>query len=343
MLLFFHKKKPSDDARKHFAYQMCLVHIFSLRAKEDGADGSLDVSKWELSQLWVLIIHTNSHTSLVVKSCNLLSLITVKLRNKLKELSPTVSGLWSLCALNISESMLQELPRGLAHIRLLEDLSQISLANISSYSLAEMDQKFQQILAWQQLDQSKAISRVSQESAMQKAAFEALQVEQDLMHRQIRNQEEGFERQLVNLLIELSAEQSLPVFVHHQISLRALGTMTASDLEKIAIMETGLQCVVLKQAQENPDCGQADLRCLPLWRKAMQGWWASRRRGRAGSIARAGGSAESGCVACMEQEAQMIFLLCGHMCCCQTCCECERTCPLCHMDITQCVRLFHGG
>uniref|UniRef100_A0A8C5U1D2 Leucine rich repeat and sterile alpha motif containing 1 n=1 Tax=Malurus cyaneus samueli TaxID=2593467 RepID=A0A8C5U1D2_9PASS len=53
-------------------------------------------------------------------------------------------------------------------------------------SLAEMDQKFQQILAWQQLGQNKAVSEILEQ--MQKAAFEALQVKKDLMHRQIRNQ-----------------------------------------------------------------------------------------------------------------------------------------------------------
>ncbi|KFW07244.1 E3 ubiquitin-protein ligase LRSAM1, partial [Eurypyga helias] len=216
------------------------------------------------------------------------------------------------------------------------------LVNQACSSLAEMDQKFQQILAWQQLDQNKAVSQILQQIEMQKAAFEALQVKKDLMHRQIRNQiklietellqltqlelkrqeldtetlqgviteqrqalgyllqqllkekkqreeelrqilvtkapngvlaegrdglccqpcrcpapccflraksgsqpcvlqEEGLERQLVNLLIELSAEQYVPVFAHHRLSLEALSTMTASDLEKRAI---------LKRAQE---------------------------------------------------------------------------------------------
>uniref|UniRef100_A0A8D2MR29 Disease resistance R13L4/SHOC-2-like LRR domain-containing protein n=1 Tax=Zonotrichia albicollis TaxID=44394 RepID=A0A8D2MR29_ZONAL len=188
-------------------------------------------------------------------------------------------------------------------------------------SLAEMDQKFQQILAWQQLDQSKAVSEILQQ--MQKTAFEALQVKKDLMHRQIRNQiklietellqltqlevkrqeldtetlqvrgqrralgsllqqllkekkqreeelqqillemeaksetkqenywliqyqrllnqkplslklqEKGLEQQLVALLLELSAEQYVPIFAHHRISLDTLGTMSASDLEKV--------------------------------------------------------------------------------------------------------------
>ncbi|KFP39776.1 E3 ubiquitin-protein ligase LRSAM1, partial [Chlamydotis macqueenii] len=212
------------------------------------------------------------------------------------------------------------------------------LVNQACSSLAEMDQKFQQILAWQQLDQNKAVSQILQQIEMQKAAFEALQVKKDLMHRQIRNQiklietellqltqlelkrqeldtetlqgviteqrqalgyllqqllkekkereeelrqillemeaksetkqenywliqaksgslpcvlqEEGLEQQLVNLLIELSAEQYVPVFAHHRISVQALSTMTASDLEKIGVTEAGLQRAILKRAQE---------------------------------------------------------------------------------------------
>lgn len=44
--------------------------------------------------------------------------------NKLKELPATVSGLRSLRTLDISENLLQELPRVLAHIRTLEVCTQ---------------------------------------------------------------------------------------------------------------------------------------------------------------------------------------------------------------------------
>ncbi|XP_040180274.1 E3 ubiquitin-protein ligase LRSAM1 isoform X2 [Rana temporaria] len=56
-------------------------------------------------------------------------------------------------------------------------------------SLAGMDRKLQEIQSWQQLDQSKVISQILQESEIQKVAFEALQLKKDLMHRQIREQE----------------------------------------------------------------------------------------------------------------------------------------------------------
>uniref|UniRef100_A0A8C0BXH7 Leucine rich repeat and sterile alpha motif containing 1 n=1 Tax=Buteo japonicus TaxID=224669 RepID=A0A8C0BXH7_9AVES len=271
------------------------------------------------------------------------------------------------------------------------------LVNQACSSLAEMDQKFQQILAWQQLDQNKAISQILQQ--MQKAAFEALQVKKDLMHRQIRNQiklietellqltqlelkrqeldtetlqgtiteqrqalgyllqqllkekkqreeelrqillemeaksetkqenywliqyqrllnqkplslklqEEGLEQQLVNLLIELSAEQYVPVFAHHRISLQALSTMTASDLEKIGVTETGLQRAILKRAQDI---------------LAVHSPWS---------------------LLYLFPQTQMIFLPCGHVCCCQTCCEQLHSCPLCRKDITQRIRIFHSS
>uniref|UniRef100_A0A8C6N752 Uncharacterized protein n=1 Tax=Melopsittacus undulatus TaxID=13146 RepID=A0A8C6N752_MELUD len=189
------------------------------------------------------------------------------------------------------------------------------LVNQACSSLAEMDQKFQQILAWQQLDQNKAVSQILQQIEMQKAAFEALQVKKDLMHRQIRNQgviteqrqtlgyllqqllkekkqreeelqqillemeaksetqqenywliqyqrllnqkplslklqEEGLERPLLTLLTELCAEQYVPLFAHHRLSLRALSTMSASDLEKVGVAEAGLQRAILQRAQE---------------------------------------------------------------------------------------------
>ncbi|XP_023793821.1 E3 ubiquitin-protein ligase LRSAM1 isoform X1 [Cyanistes caeruleus] len=693
MPLFSRKKKPSDDARKRFEYQMCL-------AKEAGADDTLDISRCELSEVpygvfatckvlqkKVLIIHTNNLTSLVPKSCSLLSLITLKVLdlhdnqlaslpadigqlaalqvlnleknllkslpqsigdlaqlqvlnvkgNKLRELPRSVSSLRSLQALDVSGNVLQELPRVLAHARSLQTLtldasamtypppdicsegteaiqkflckecgipyyppSQCLLPTLESdgggtsvdgvdrtvekylqeesewqnkfldyekrkerkmqekldferrlgmgqreqallvqqlnshkdeilqtvreeqqrleqglskhqryleeerlkllqqlkdteqgtasriqklledsqrqkqssdilkslenerirmeqlmaitqeeteqlrrrevasamqqmlaetyknkllqmtsesrrqdlisqacSSLAEMDQKFQQILAWQQLDQNKAVSQILQQIEMQKTAFEALQVKKDLMHRQIRNQEavteqrralscllqqllkekkqreeelqqillemeaksetkqenywliqyqrllnqkplslklqeKGLEQQLVTLLLELSAHQYVPVFAHHRISLETLGTMSASDLEKLGVAEAGLQRAILRRAQEilaaattTPELPRdtgvpaAPEPSAPLEEPPSPSApplpWDQRK---------------SECVVCLEQEPQMIFLPCGHVCCCRGCCERLLSCPLCRQDIAQRIRIF---
>ncbi|XP_035197482.1 E3 ubiquitin-protein ligase LRSAM1 isoform X2 [Oxyura jamaicensis] len=288
-----------------------------------------------------------------------------------------------------------------------------NLVSQACSSLAEMDQKFQQILAWQQLDQNKAVSQILQQSEMQKAAFEALQLKKDLMHRQIRNQgvimeqrqalgyllqqllkekkqreeelqqillemeaksetkqenywliqyqrllnqkplslklqEEGLEKQLVNLLLELSAEQYVPVFAHHRISLQVLSTMTASDLEKMGVTETGLQRAILRRAQEI----LAVAKTIPELLKMVDAEVPaapepSAPEEEAPSTVTPTApplrwDEKSECVVCMEQEAQTVFLPCGHVCCCQTCCEQLRACPLCRKDITQHVRIFYS-
>ncbi|XP_047910432.2 E3 ubiquitin-protein ligase LRSAM1 isoform X1 [Anser cygnoides] len=314
------------------------------------------------------------------------------------------------------------------------------LVNQACSSLAEMDQKFQQILAWQQLDQNKAVSQILQQSEMQKAAFEALQLKKDLMHRQIRNQiklietellqltqlelkrqeldtetlqgvimeqrqalgyllqqllkekkqreeelqqillemeaksetkqenywliqyqrllnqkplslklqEEGLEKQLVNLLIELSAEQYVPVFAHHRISLQVLSTMTASDLEKVGVTETGLQRAILRRAQDI----LAVAKTIPELLKTVDAEVPAAPEPSAPEEEAPSTVAptapplrwdeKSECVVCMEQEAQTVFLPCGHVCCCQTCGKQLRACPLCRKDITQHVRIFYS-
>ncbi|XP_063265654.1 E3 ubiquitin-protein ligase LRSAM1 isoform X3 [Prinia subflava] len=276
-------------------------------------------------------------------------------------------------------------------------------------SLAEMDQKFQQIVAWQQLDQNKAVSQILQQIEMQKTAFEALQVKKDLMHRQIRNQiklietellqltqlelkrqeldtetlqelvteqrrtlgcllqqllkekrqreeelqqilEKGLEQQLVTLLLELSAAQYMPVFAHHRISLEMLSTMSASDLEKLGVTEAGLQRAILQRAQEI----LAVATTIPELRRAedTEGPAApepsapleespSPAAPTAPPLQRDEKKAE--CVVCMEQEPQMIFLPCGHVCCCQGCCQRLPSCPLCRQDIAQRIRIFHSA
>ncbi|XP_011844104.1 PREDICTED: E3 ubiquitin-protein ligase LRSAM1 [Mandrillus leucophaeus] len=304
-------------------------------------------------------------------------------------------------------------------------------------SMAEMDERFQQILSWQQMDQNKAISQILQESAMQKAAFEALQVKKDLMHRQIRSQiklietellqltqlelkrksldtetlqemiseqrwalssllqqllkekqqreeelreilteleaksetrqenywliqyqrllnqkplslklqEEGMERQLVALLEELSAEHYLPIFAHHRLSLDLLSQMSPGDLAKVGVSEAGLQHEILRRVQELLDAARIQPELKPPTGAVLT---PTAPQEPPESVRPSAPPAElevqaSECVVCLEREAQMIFLNCGHVCCCQQCCQPLRTCPLCRQDIVQRLRIYHSS
>ncbi|XP_005346087.1 E3 ubiquitin-protein ligase LRSAM1 isoform X2 [Microtus ochrogaster] len=316
-----------------------------------------------------------------------------------------------------------------------------SLVQQACSSMAEMDQRFQQILSWQQMDQSKAISQILQESVMQKAAFEALQVKKDLAHRQIRNQirlietellqltqlelkrksldtemlqemiseqrwalsnllqqllkektqreeelhdilveleaksetkqenywliqyqrllnqkplslklqEEGMERQLVALLAELSAEHYLPLFAHHRISLDMLSQMSPGDLAKVGVSEAGLQHEILRRARNLLDSARVQPELKPSKDEVLGVLEPPAAPQEAPESVRPSAppaeldTPTSECVVCLEREAQMVFLPCGHVCCCQQCCQPLRTCPLCRQEISQRLRIYHSS
>ncbi|XP_026104005.1 E3 ubiquitin-protein ligase LRSAM1-like isoform X2 [Carassius auratus] len=303
-------------------------------------------------------------------------------------------------------------------LRLLQEAREAKtqiLVSETCRSLDNMDKKFDQVLSLQQLDKSKAISQILQEEEMQKAAFEALQLQKDSVHAYIRNQEvladqrtalsdllqellkqkdqreeelrmvlvemdqksdsnqqnywmiqyqrlldakplslrmqeAAVDGDLGNLLCKLSAQHYLPVIAHHRITAEALRHMTSKDLRKLGINEVGVQKALLHWAKERTLSDP-----FPKTAKEMQ---------------EAGPSAPSAplqhqltppltpntpltptspdrfssseCVVCMEHESQVIFLPCGHVCCCQTCSSALQSCPLCRGSISQRVRLYHG-
>uniref|UniRef100_A0A7N4NS56 Leucine rich repeat and sterile alpha motif containing 1 n=1 Tax=Sarcophilus harrisii TaxID=9305 RepID=A0A7N4NS56_SARHA len=264
-------------------------------------------------------------------------------------------------------------------------------------SMAQMDERFQQILAWQQMDQNKAISQILQESEMQKAAFEALQLKKDLMHRQIRNQIKLIETELLQLTqLELKRKtldtESLQEMISEQ--RQALSSLLQQLLKEKSQREEELQGILLEMEAKNETTQenywliqyQRLLNQKPLSLKLQMGisetglQHALIRRAQAlldvaktlpellqsvedeGLEAPGPATVEeppeavtptappaqldvqaSECVVCLEREAQMIFLNCGHVCCCQICCQPLRTCPLCRQNIVQCLRIYRSG
>uniref|UniRef100_A0A671V2C2 Leucine rich repeat and sterile alpha motif containing 1 n=1 Tax=Sparus aurata TaxID=8175 RepID=A0A671V2C2_SPAAU len=69
------------------------------------------------------------------------------------------------------------------------DVRRQSLVSEACRSLETLDKKFDKMLSLQVLDKSKAIAQILQEEEMQKAAFQALQLQKDAVHGYIRNQE----------------------------------------------------------------------------------------------------------------------------------------------------------
>uniref|UniRef100_A0A667WVA2 Leucine rich repeat and sterile alpha motif containing 1 n=1 Tax=Myripristis murdjan TaxID=586833 RepID=A0A667WVA2_9TELE len=315
-----------------------------------------------------------------------------------------------------------------------------SLVSEACRSMENMDRKFDQVLSLQVLDKSKAIAHILQEEEMQKAAFQALQLQKDSVYGYIRNQikliegelmqltklevkrrnldaenlqevlveqrsalgdllqqllkqkdqreselrqvlqemelksessqqnywmiqyqrlldakplslrmqEAGVEKELVNLLCKLSAQHYLPILAHHRVTSEALRHMTASDLNKLGINEVGVQRALLNWARDHetvPTAPSPPSTPSSPFTSAMQINSPPRSPGTpvtpsAPSPVEGPGSSE--CVVCMETGSQVIFLPCGHVCCCQICSDALQNCPLCRSNISQRIRLYQN-
>ncbi|XP_061836602.1 E3 ubiquitin-protein ligase LRSAM1 isoform X2 [Nerophis lumbriciformis] len=334
------------------------------------------------------------------------------------------------------------------------DYRRRSLVSEAYRSMENLERKFDRMLSLQVLDKSKAISHILQEEEMQKAAFQALQLQKDSVHGYIRSQikliegelmqltklevkrrsldaenlqevlveqrtalgdllqqllkqkhqreqelqqvlvemelksesnqqnywmiqyqrlldakplslrmqEAGVEKELVNLLCKLSAQHYLPIMAHHRVTTEALRHMNPSDLKKLGINEIGIQKALLKWAQEHlpegackmveqseetevipsepsfffppiPDTSSIMTPSPPLTPGTPI-------TPSAPSPVEGPGGSE--CVVCMETTAQVIFLPCGHVCCCQVCSGAMQNCPLCRSALAQRIRLYHS-
>lgn len=340
------------------------------------------------------------------------------------------------------------------------DFRRQSLVTEAHKSMETMDRKFDTMLSLQVLDKSKAIAQIIQEEEMQKAAFQALQLQKDSVHSYIRNQikliegelmqltklevkrrnldaenlqevmvqqrealgdllqqllkqrdqreqelrqilveleeksessqqnywmiqyqrlldakplslrmqEAGVEKELVNLLCRLSAQHYLPILAHHRITTQELRQMTPADLKKLGINEVGIQKALLKCARECDSQGAGKV-CMPeedeagpssappaptppsprtpLLPNASPILYPSPPLTPGTPVTPSApspvdGPGSSECVVCMETGSQVIFLPCGHVCCCQVCSDALQNCPLCRANISQRIRLFHS-
>uniref|UniRef100_A0A8C4F7I4 RING-type domain-containing protein n=1 Tax=Dicentrarchus labrax TaxID=13489 RepID=A0A8C4F7I4_DICLA len=331
----------------------------------------------------------------------------------------------------LSDQRAQEAERLLVleKVRQAEDgiSSRISNMLMDKNSMESLDRKFDNMLSLHVLDKSKAISHILQEEEMQKAAFQALQLQKDAVHGYIRNQikliegelkqltkleikrrsldaenlqevlveqrtalsdllqqllkqrdqreqelrhvlaemerksesnqqnywmiqyqrlldakplslrmqEAGVEKELVNLLCKLSAQHYLPILAHHRVTTEALRHMNSSDLKKVC-----LQHLLIKLTPSAPPPASPPL--LPNISQIPSPPLTPGTPVTPSAPSPVEGPGSSECVVCMESGSQVIFLPCGHVCCCQVCSDALQNCPLCRNNISQRIRLYHS-
>lgn len=156
------------------------------------------------------------------------------------------------------------------------------------------------------------------------------------------------DRELGNLLCKLSAQHYLPVIAHHRISAEALRHMTTKDLSKLGINEVGVQKALLHWARERTysdpmvKTGREETGLLFPTAQQQLTPPLTPNTPNTPTAPSPDGPSSSECVVCMERESQVIFLPCGHVCCCQTCSNALLSCPLCRASVSQRVRLYLG-
>uniref|UniRef100_A0A8C6KRI8 Leucine rich repeat and sterile alpha motif containing 1 n=1 Tax=Nothobranchius furzeri TaxID=105023 RepID=A0A8C6KRI8_NOTFU len=339
----------------------------------------------------------------------------------------------SLRKREVAAAMQKLLSDGYA-MSLLQEASDCRRQSLVSETL---DRKCERMLSLQVLDKSKAIAQILQEEEMQKAAFQALQLQKDAVHGYIRNQikliegelmqltnleikrrnldsenlqevlveqrtalsdllqqllkqkdqreqelrqilveiernsesnqqnywmiqyqrlldakplslrmqEAGVEMELVHLLCRLSAQHYLPVLAHHHITTEALCHMTSSDLKQVDLILCPESAQHLGPRSSN--VRRKISKFLPMNGTTSTLQTPSPPRSPGTPVTPSApvpleGPGSSECVVCMETGPQVIFLPCGHVCCCQVCSDALQGCPLCRSSIAQRIRLFRS-
>ncbi|XP_035683915.1 E3 ubiquitin-protein ligase LRSAM1-like [Branchiostoma floridae] len=168
----------------------------------------------------------------------------------------------------------------------------------------------------------------------------------DRKPQQLVNKEAQVDIDVLKLMNGVGAEDYIPVFArHHIFTMEQLSQMSNQDLQQIGMHEFGLRQEIVSAAkkwqeefegkkkvpdkQDRPEASapvpEPTAEVPPTAPAAVP--TAPARDTLARVITE--------CVVCMEQNSSVLFLNCGHVCCCAGCAGNMEQCPLCRGDIVQ--------
>ncbi|XP_076091080.1 E3 ubiquitin-protein ligase LRSAM1-like [Mytilus galloprovincialis] len=176
------------------------------------------------------------------------------------------------------------------------------------------------------------------------------------------------ERQLatdvVTILEDSRAGEYIPVFTRHRMTPETILDITDDELKQIGVHELGLRKAILKNISKyrgQRKLGSGKESAANLINKEKEAMLAEkgehpqptapptptdetaqpffrRSTSRQASILARGVNSE--CVVCMDNQSDVIFLKCGHVCTCQKCSEPLNQCPLCRGEIVSRIKLL---
>ncbi|GFR78664.1 leucine-rich repeat and sterile alpha motif-containing 1 [Elysia marginata] len=179
------------------------------------------------------------------------------------------------------------------------------------------------------------------------------------------DKESQLEISVKEILVSSGAEEYIPKFARHRITIETMLTLTDDDLKQMGVHQVGLRKAILKhvdlQRSEFNDQIKARAKEKNLELEVDVKPKVSELRVPVHEVApsapapendSSGASAQlntqvsvtarglnSECAICVDRESTIIFLPCGHVCCCAECARPLSECPLCRASISAKVKL----
>ncbi|XP_077986680.1 E3 ubiquitin-protein ligase LRSAM1-like [Glandiceps talaboti] len=158
--------------------------------------------------------------------------------------------------------------------------------------------------------------------------------------------ENNLEIAVRDILQRAKAEDYIPNFSRHRVSIETLCVMTEEDLTIMGVHEVGTRKGILLAIE--------DYMVRQKKEAAMAGPETKIRPPSAPAESRAAEPTappaeeiithvNAECVVCMERLSDMVFLPCGHVCCCYQCSTSLDTCPMCRTHLTMKIILNKQG
>lgn len=164
------------------------------------------------------------------------------------------------------------------------------------------------------------------------------------------DQEYLLEIPVLKILEQAEARDYVPLFARHRITLEVLCNMTEADMRQMGVHEIGV-CKAIKLRLEKYLSTKKEVELEDEPKMVCEGATAGRPEPSAPTapepVVAAGPSTEpitarglhSECSICLDKQSDLIFLTCGHVCCCYECGINLDLCPLCRVSIVQKIQL----
>ncbi|CAL1540447.1 unnamed protein product [Lymnaea stagnalis] len=167
------------------------------------------------------------------------------------------------------------------------------------------------------------------------------------------DRESQLEIAVKDILVTSGAEDYIPLFARHRITIETMMTLTDQDLSQMGVHEMGLRKSILKHLGHQEKTVMDEYReknreqfippheiqpsAPPRPEIPKQHSLPPALLERQLSVTARGLNSE--CAVCLDKQSTIIFLTCGHVCCCAACALPIKECPLCRAVISAKIRI----